>query len=93
MKGSSPASAIMEIKRTTEILYHLKSSVGIEGQEAHEWIDGKLPSGQSPFEIIASRQFGNWGYSSMRDKKDPLIEELERLGIGAFSWTRRLQSR
>lgn len=86
MRGSSPASAVHTIKRTVEVLYHLRSSLGIEGDEAREWMDAPLPSGETPFEVICSRATSSWNIRNGNVQHDPLTEQLEKLGILAFSW-------
>lgn len=86
MKGSSPASAAHSLRRTVDVLYHLRSSLGIEGEAAREWMETPLPEGPTPFDVICNREQSSWNRRSGEVKLDPLTRKLESEGIRAFSW-------
>lgn len=90
ISGASPASAAWEIKRTAEVLYHLRSSAGISGEEARRWMEEPF-EGVSPLSCIEQNDAPRIAGGEI--KLDPLTEKLHQEGIYAFSWLSRDMAR
>lgn len=84
MAGAHPASAVGEIKKASDIIFHLRSSTKRSNEEIAEWFDRPLQDGQTPFQHVrlGSKSTCRMGEVAL----DPLTRELESIGVVAFSW-------